>query len=213
MESLLLRVTSQLDALVPFLSIAHSEVFDLVSGEYESWCNGGEHVPFPDTFEAFTSQIAHSAFVLGYSYFDAFLADLMREIYRSQPKILPLKKTLSFQDILGAGDYSGVLKKMIDNEVYEAMHGSILQIQRYYNDKFDILWPSVHLGDLETASLIRNCIVHNNALVDQKLAQKTGWEFGSRIKVSIEDVHRYGIAIRDVVDYVYNDAKERHLNR
>lgn len=213
MATLLQRIIAQLDALVPYLSLAHTEVFELVAGEYDSWCNGSPHVPFPNNFDAFRTQVNHSAFVLGYSYSDAFLADLMREIYLAHPEMLPRNKRLSFETIIEAGDYTGVVSKMIDHEVYEAMHGSIPDIQKYFSDKFSIAWPSPHASDLATASLIRNCIVHNNSLVDAKLARANGWELNEQIVLTTSEVHQYGIAIRGVVRHLYEDASVRHLQR
>ncbi len=92
MPNLLERVISQLDMLVPYLSLAHQEVFDLVESEYDDWCPTPEETPLPSTFDAFTTQIAHAAFVLGFSYADAFLTDLLRDIYREHPNMLPKNK-------------------------------------------------------------------------------------------------------------------------
>lgn len=97
MSNVLQRLIAQLDALVPYLSLAHKDVFQLVAGEYDNCCSGIATVPFPSNFDAFSAQVNHSAFVLGYSYFDAFLADLMRAIYLSRPKMLPNGKKIDFR--------------------------------------------------------------------------------------------------------------------
>ena len=214
MANLLDRIIAQLDSLVPYLSLAHTEVFDLVSAEYDSWCDNGDNgVPFPNSFDAFRSQVAHSAFVLGYSYADAFLADLMREIYAKHPRLLPKKKQLTFESIVDANDYQTVIDQMIENEVYDAMHGSIPDIQKYYNDKFSIAWLPAEAEKLATASLVRNCIIHNNSIVGVKLAEKPNWNLGDQIALSVSDVHNYGIAIRATVRHLYGEAELRHLNR
>lgn len=213
MSNVLQRLIAQLDALVPYLSLAHKDVFQLVAGEYDNWCSGIATVPFPSNFDAFSAQVNHSAFVLGYSYFDAFLADLMRAIYLSRPKMLPNGKKLTFESIIDAGDYDAVVNKMIEHEVYEAMHGSIPEIQRYFSDKFSIAWPTANAGELATASLIRNCIVHNNSLCDARLAKVNGWELNQQICLTTSEVHRYGLAIREVVRHLYEDASVRHLQR
>lgn len=67
MTNLLDRVMSQLDTLVPYLSLAHEEVFTLVESQYDSWCETPHETPLPDNFAAFITQIAHSAFILGFS--------------------------------------------------------------------------------------------------------------------------------------------------
>ena len=49
-------------------------------------------------------QIIRSAFLLGYSYFEAFLADLIREIYCVRRTILPQEKALKFSEVLQCSD-------------------------------------------------------------------------------------------------------------
>jgi hypothetical protein len=39
MADFLNRVISQLNTLVPYLSLAHREVFDLVERQYDDWCS------------------------------------------------------------------------------------------------------------------------------------------------------------------------------
>ena len=116
MATLLERIIGQLDTLAPYLSLSHKDVFDLVAEEYDSWSDGNPPAPFPSNFDAFKTQVAHSAFVLGYSYADAFLSDLMREIYFAHPNMLPDKKKLSFESIIESNDYSDVINRMVDHE-------------------------------------------------------------------------------------------------
>jgi hypothetical protein len=213
MPTLLDRVISQLDTLVPYLSLAHREVFDLVKSQYDNWCRTPEEAPFPNTFDAFTVQIAHSAFVLGFSYADAFLGDLIRAIYSSHPKMLPQNKKLSFEAIVAAGDYDSVIARMIDHEVHEVMHNGIGDVAKYFNDRFSISWPESELETIITASLIRNCIIHNNSIADNRLGERLGWTDGDHIVLSVSDVHGFGITARRVVRQIYAEAETRHLSR
>lgn len=213
MPNLLDRVISQLDMLVPYLSLAHERVFELVASEYENWCPTPLRTPMPDTFEAFKIQISHAAFVLDFSYADAFLADLIREIYLMHPKMLPQKKKLSFETIVNAENYESVLLEMVNHEVHEVMHNGIDKISDYFSEKFTIDWPEQEKQEFTTASLIRNCIIHNNSSADNRLGEKAGWYVGKEIAVSVSDVHRYGIAARRILRHVYNEAEKRHLKR
>ncbi|MCK5116882.1 MAG: hypothetical protein KAR44_09800 [Candidatus Aegiribacteria sp.] len=207
------RVISQLDMLVPYLSLAHERVFELVESEYDNWCPTPRRTPMPDTFDAFKTQIAHAAFVLGFSYADAFLADLIKEIYYKHPEMLPQKKKLSFETIINARSYDEVLRKMVNHEVHEAMHNGIEKIAEYFKEKFGISWPETEKQEFITASLIRNCIIHNNACANDKLSEKGNWSTGQRISLAVSDVHKYGIAARRILRHVYQEAASRHLER
>ena len=213
MANLLDRVISQLDTLVPYLSLAHREVFDLVESQYDNWCQTPEQTPLPNTFDAFTVQIAHSAFVLGFSYADAFLADLIREIYSKHPEMLPQKKKLSFEAIVAASDYDSVISRMIDHEVHDLMYHGIEDVAEYFDDLFSISWPRSELDDIITASLIRNCIVHNNSVADNRLGERPRWKVGDRITLSVSQVHGFGITARSLVRQIYAEAETRHLSR
>lgn len=213
MPNLLDRVISQLNTLVPYLSLAHQEVFDLVESKYDNWCQTPEETPLPNTFEAFTTQIAHSAFVLGFSYADAFLADLIREIYSTHPDMLPQKKKLSFEAIVSAGDYDAVISRMVDHEVHETMHKGMAEVAKYFDDRFSISWPESELDRILTASLIRNCVIHNNSVADDRLAARPGWNVGDQIVLSVSDVHNFGISARSVVRHIHAEAEARHLSR
>ncbi len=213
MPKLLERVISQLDTLVPYLSLAHNEVFDLVATKYDDWCQTSEETPFPNTFEAFTTQIAHSAFVLGFSYTDAFLADLIREIYTTHPNMLPQNKKLSFETIVAARDYESVVLRMVDHEVHETMHKGMADIAKYFEDRFSILWPEADLEKIVTASLVRNCVIHNNAVADHRLSNRPDWNLGDQIALSVSDVHSFGISARSVARHLFVEADARHLSR
>lgn len=213
MPALLERVISQLDMLVPYLSLAHEEVFALVAKEYNTWCPTPETTPMPNTFEEFKKQIAHAAFVLGFSYADAFFADLIREIFLKHPEMLPEDKKLTFKAIISAENIENVKFLMVNHEVHEIMHNGLEEIAYYFRKKLSITWPDKDLQILITASLIRNCIIHNNSLVDQRLDSRPSWHYGDIISLSVSDVHEFGIVARRVLNHVYNEAKTRHLER
>lgn len=56
------RLIGQLDTLVPFLALAHREVFDVLSEKYAGWYPGEQQDTLPDTYESYCSQVAHAAF-------------------------------------------------------------------------------------------------------------------------------------------------------
>jgi hypothetical protein len=92
MNNLLDRVISQFNSLIPFLAISHKEVFDLLKKEKKIWFLPDQEATLPDSYRIYQTQITHSAFLLGYSYFEAFLSDLAKEILRKRPGILPKEK-------------------------------------------------------------------------------------------------------------------------
>jgi len=76
------RLIDQLDSLLPFLAMAHQEVFDFVGGRYADWLPPEQQGTLPDTFALFERQITHGAFLIGYSYFEAYLADVANRLLK-----------------------------------------------------------------------------------------------------------------------------------
>ena len=119
MANLLDRVIGQFDTLIPFLAISHEDVFELIKREKSIWFPVDEESGLPDSYGVYRNQITHSAFLLGYSYFEAFLADLVREIYLSRPNMLPKEKQLKYADILKTTDYRAILELMVEREIID----------------------------------------------------------------------------------------------
>src|SRR5262249_6748579 len=117
MSDLLTRLTNQLDSLVPFLALAHKEVFEVVGEGYGDWLSDEQQSTLPESFQIFERQIAHGAFLVGYSYAEAFLGDLVRLIYLKNPQMLPRDKELKFSEVLDQDSYENVLAYMINKEV------------------------------------------------------------------------------------------------
>jgi hypothetical protein len=127
--------------------------------------------------------------------------------------MLPQNKKLTFGAIVDASDYDSVVSAMIDHEVHDVMYKGIGDVAEYFNDRFSISWPDTDLDEVVTASLTRNCIVHNNAIVDNRLGKRQGWNAGDEIKLKVWQVHVFGIAVRSLVRHIYAEAERRHLSR
>ena len=104
MKSLLDRLIYQLDTLIPFIGISYRDVFDLIQKEKNIWFHDDQE-KLPKTYETYRKQINHSAFILGYSYFEAFLNDLAKEIFLSRPSMLASNKTIKFEDVTNSSSY------------------------------------------------------------------------------------------------------------
>jgi hypothetical protein len=164
------RLISQLDTLVGFLALSHEEAFAIIQEHHAQWFGAEEREAIPNSYSVYRTQVAHGTFVLGYSYAEAFLADLIREVYIACPMALPREKELKFRDILECSTYDDVLDCMIDKEVLAVMYNSMENIIEYFQEKLGLQWPSSATDTIIEANLLRNCIVHNNGVVDSRLA-------------------------------------------
>lgn len=212
MKTLYDRIMRQLDTLVPFLALAGEEAFDLIRREQGEWFTPEQQDALPHTLREYRCQVAHSAFLLGYSYFEAFLADLVRAILLHRPAMLPQTRELKYSEILECGGYDAVIGHMVDKEVLAVFYGSMTDTAGYFVKRLHLPWSeSGGCFALVQASLVRNCLLHNGGRADVRLAQVSSWEAGDRIELSPGDVHEYGIEARDLGDRLWPAAQAKHL--
>lgn len=207
------RFILQLDTLVPFLALAHKDIFSKIHDENQEWFTEQQRKTIPETYSSYKNQVSVSAFLLGYSYFEAFIADLAKKILLARPMLLPKNKNITFSDVINSGSYETLLEKMVEQHVFSVMYDSIENISEYYAEKLHITWPKNNEShSVVKASLIRNCYMHNGGIVDLRLHEKFGIELGSEIILNPSEVHGYGIAIRQIAHEIYDQAKKKHLN-
>jgi len=207
MVNLYERLIGQLDTLVPFLALAHEQVFEVVLQEYSHWVSADDQEAIPDTYAVFENQISQAAFLLGYSYFEAFLADLIRQLYAHNPNMLPRDKQLSFAEVVRCSDYASVVERMIDKEILSVFYKSMEEVLEYFRDKLSIKWPDDHR--MIEASLLRNCLVHTMGRADARLAHVSHWKEGQAIELTPEEVHDFGVEARAVAGALYEQVSKR----
>jgi hypothetical protein len=212
-DNLLDRLIGQLDTLIPFLAISHQDIFDLIQKEKYVWFPEKQLEAFPDTYDIYQTQIVHSAFLLGYSYSEVFLADLVREIFKSNPKILPSDKQLRYSEILEVQTHKDIITIMIEREISAIFYPSVEKIIEYFEKKLNLKWTDEQKEKVILASLMRNCIIHNASRADARLSQVSGHKSGEHIKLSPSDVHGFGITMRGLARSLYNQANQRYFRR
>ncbi|MFQ5962906.1 MAG: hypothetical protein ACE5KZ_01315 [Candidatus Scalinduaceae bacterium] len=211
MDNLLKRLIDQLDTLIPFLAISHKDVFKLIQKEKNILLQVSQQSSLPNTYKIYRSQIAHSSLLLGYSYFGAFLADLVRKIYKSNPQMLPKEKQLKFNEILDVKDYNSVLDLMIEKEVIELFYQRAEKIIEYFEKKLKLTWQKEQKLSFVKVSCIRNCIIHSMSKADNRLSEVSKYKVGKKIELDSSDVHSFGITAREFARNLYGLANKKYF--
>ena len=201
---------SQLDGLVVFLAAAREEVFDLIHKHELTWFPMSQDPHVPETAMAYKNAISNAAFLLGYAYLESFLADIARQVYLRRPSMLPRERQLAYQEIVNAESKDDLLLLMVMKEIRSVFGGSIEEVQRHFTQKLQIAWPDE--PKIVVASKIRNCLMHNGAIVDERLAAaESAFPLGSSIQLGPDDVNSYGLAARSFASRLWADAHQRHF--
>ena len=210
MNNIYNRLVAQLDSLIPFIGLARQEVFNLIQQERSQWYLENAK-DLPKTFDVYNRHINNSAFLLGYSYFEAFMTDLVEQIYKKRPRILPKEKSLKFIEIVNVNCYEKVLILMIKKEVQELFYKNVRDIISYFSDKLNLRFTDVGGEKMDEASCIRNCIIHNSSIADEKLAQNDGYKENEEFKLSSAQVHGFGILARNEASNLWQQAIKIHF--
>ena len=187
------RLIGQLDTLVPFLALAHHDIFTSLHGHYVNWVSSDQQDALPDTCDGYVTQVTHSAFLLGYSYAEAFVSDLMWRIYSERRDLLPQEKTLNYTDVLTRSDFTNLLRYMIDCTI-----SGLNSLQK----KMHHLQTRLNLGIEQPSSMlkahdVRNALIHNAGIVNRDSTHSGRWVNGDRVVLTVSDVHDFGIMARE----------------
>jgi hypothetical protein len=202
---------SQLDGLVVFLAAGHEEVFRTIQQHESAWFPESQNPTLPDTFDSYRVTISNAAFLLGYAYFETFLADLARDIYQHRPTLLPKEKQITFKEVLGSDSKPAIIRLMIEKDIRSVFYGPIEGVQRHFAERFVVAWPDDDIPEIVVASRTRNCLMHNGCLVDERLAEVCDRQLGSTIRLDPSAVHGFGIRARSFARAIWQDVNNRHL--
>lgn len=201
---------SQLDGLVVFLAAARSEVFELIHSNELTWFPHTQDPRAAETLEAYQTAVSNSAFLLGYAYLEAFLADIVRQAYRRRPRMLPAEKQVSYREVVAASSMDALLNRLTDREVRSVFAGSIEDVRKHFTEKLGVKWPNE--PTIALAARIRNCLMHNDGRADERLVEfDASFSVEQRICLRPDQVHGYGLRARHFAAALWEDVMKRHL--
>lgn len=201
------RLIDQLDTLIPFLALSREDVFQILNEHRVAWFADTPKA-LPAAYANYRKQINHSAILLGYSYFENFLGELLAGILRNRPSMLPKNKEMKYSEILGSPDMDALIDKLIEREIHALLYKGMAEIIKELRSKFRFTITPEEEHDLIEFSLIRNCILHNSSRCDLRLCRHGDYKEGEEFEVSEGDAHEYGWTIRDLAERMHDEAQK-----
>jgi hypothetical protein len=202
------QVIAQLDTLIPFLALSHEEIFEVLNAKYADWYKDTKKTELPATFSAYSYQVIHAAFLLGYSYVEAFVNDLIFELYNERRDLIrdksdTDKRKLFFEEILRLHDFEEVIQQMI-----ESILGEMNSLEAKLNHLEKTLkWSIPEIKDLIDAHVARHALIHNGGIVNRQPPAGSRWNSQDRIQYSEYDAHMFGITARALIRRLCDQAK------
>ncbi len=90
--------------------------------------------------------------------------------------------------------------------------GELDEVAEYFDQKLGLKWKPDEKMQAIVASRLRNCIIHNAAIADRRLAAVSHYSPGDPIRLRASDVHGFGIMMRGLAWTLWEEAKTRHLH-
>jgi hypothetical protein len=209
MNTLLDRLIDQLDTLVSFLALSREDVFLILNEHRVMWFSTNEKA-LPHAYTGYRKQVNHSAFLLGYSYFESFLTDLLAEILRNRPAMLPKAKKIDYSEIIENHDKGDLVGRIVRREIHELLYKNMADIIKELRSRYNLTVTEDEERELVVASLVRNCIMHNSSRADFRLGSHDGYQEGHEFEMSAVRVHQYGMTLRTMVRRMYEEARRNH---
>lgn len=142
----------------------------------------------PETNIDFQKAITAQHLIMIFAHLDAFMSDSMRIICYAQPRVMISQKSVTWENILKAGNWEALTEKMIDEFVSEFVKPNVASRVEFLKSKIGL---KIEISDkelllLDEAENIRHSFVHNGGRVDTKFSKnikRDNLVIGSEIQV------------------------------
>lgn len=191
------------------MGLSREEIFQLLRQERTPWF-GESADRLPEAYATYRRQVIHSAFLLGYSYFESFLTDLIVAILRSRPAMLPKNRQLLYSQVIAADSKDVLIDQMAEREILDLLYKSMADIVSELRDRYGFTITSQQETELCKASLIRNCIMHNSCRADARLAEYDEFQEGYEFEVDSGKVHGFGLTLRALAQSLFSEAQSNY---
>lgn len=161
------QLITRLDYLVAFIEVSKKDVFNLIQSHSVYGITIG--YIYEEDHNIYENQILFSSLLLGYSYFEAYLTEIIK---LSITKRIPPDKSIN-----------------IEKECNKIIQKSLSDKLNFMYNKLHIRWNREIDQDLFVISRMRNCCLHNNFIVNNQLGEDSRFTIGDKIVVTPELIH------------------------
>jgi hypothetical protein len=145
------------------------------------------------------------------SYVEAYISDLLREIFDQNIDCLKSNKsTLKDEELIESLKAGSTLETLKEAKIKDLMYGSVKDWISYFQNRLG--FQIVLSNDIIELYLVRNCLVHNGGKVSKQLENeiKTGrYKLGTKINVTERDYNRYESAVFEIANEIWKEYTKK----
>jgi len=124
----------------------------------------------------FQKAITAQHLIMIFAHLDAFMADSMRVMCQTQPRIMASQKKYNWENIIEAGNWNTLINNLIDEFVSDfGQPNTVSRIERLKTQfGLEIRADQNEINLLDEAENLRHSFVHNGGRVDSTLIKRLG---------------------------------------
>ncbi len=184
----------QLNLLIGFLDVSDEHVNQQI--KHHDRFNLGITIEqlYESSYENYSNHITTSALILGFAHFEDFLTKCVVKLLLANPDKNEFKVNLKTIKEKG-----GSLVSFLAEE--QSRRLTFSEKLKFIEKNLEEIDSQI-ISDIRFVNDIRNCIMHNNGLADQRLRDK--YQYGQKIILNSGEVNGYGLQARQLANEIWN---------
>ncbi len=185
---------NQLNLLIGFLDVSDEQVYQQIKGHDRFNLGFTIEQLYEKNYDNYSNHITTSALLLGFAHFEDFLTKCIVKILISHPDKNDCKVTL--KTIREKGD--NLIPSLAEEQ---ARRLTFSEKVKFIEKQLIGITPKI-LVDIKFVNDVRNCLMHNNGLADERLIPK--YQDGQKIILSSGEVNGYGLQARQLAREIWD---------
>ena len=162
---------------------------------------------YRETLEDAKATLYEMFLVSTISSFEAYVKDLVYDIYTNYPKTLRSSKTLTYQEALECLSIDELIAHLARKAASKSTEGTVEEYMQRLQQKFGVELSGIDflIKNLERCVAIRNVVVHNNGIVDSHFLSRQPTEMlqeGDKIELTLSDIAGISEIVRLATNFV-----------
>jgi hypothetical protein len=192
------ELISDMNKIIGFLDLSDKTIFETIKNNdrYNLGLSIGSM--YNNEYNEFRNHICMSGFLLGFSYIEGYLYDIMKLVLIIKPEINKQKITIKYM----LDNKHNLYEKTADDYIRNV---GFTELVKDINRELNVFDENEN-RDLLIGYNIRNCIMHNSGIADNRLEPK--YQTGTKIELNSGDVNSFGLMARGIVKKIWEKYSE-----
>ena len=185
---------NDLNKIVGLLEVSEKTVFEMIKKNDRFSIGISISELYNNQYDEYRNHLCCSGLLLGFSFFESYAYDLLELILKYKPELNNFKFKLKYVIDNQANLYDRVIEDYLRTVGFTEVIKCIASEFNFFEENEN--------AELMLIYNIRNCIMHNGGLADDRISPK--YRNGERIVLTSSDVNGFGIQGRKIASKMWD---------